>query len=174
MPHVPPDSFCGACGGRLDLTRPRPVCTTCGRIRYQDPKVGVGVVVRDEAGRLLLVRRGVGPGKGAWALPAGFVDAGEDPRGAAARETLEETGLVVEVGAVLEVYPGPAVTGGHGASLFVAFEATVTGGDLAAADDATDAAFFAPDNLPALAFDSTTDAAQRSASPLAQRAAPLP
>lgn len=118
-------------------------------------------MVLDRAGRLLLVRRGVGPGRGAWALPAGFVDAGEDPRRAAARETLEETGLQVEVGAVVEVYPGPATTGARGATFFLAFEATVVGGALAAADDALDAGFFALDALPALAFDSTRDAAGR-------------
>jgi len=50
-------------------------------VHHRDPKVGVGVVVHDEAGRLLLVRRAVDPGRGRWALPAGFVDAGEDPRG---------------------------------------------------------------------------------------------
>jgi ADP-ribose pyrophosphatase YjhB (NUDIX family) len=120
----------------------------------------LGVVVVQE-GRLLLVRRGVEPGKGLWALPAGYVDAGEDPREAAAREALEETGLQVQVGRIVDVYPS-AVTGGHrGASFFLAFEAEVRGGQLAAADDALDAGFFSPDELPELAFDSTRDAAAR-------------
>ena len=116
------------------------------------------MVVHDERGRLLLVRRSVGPGKGLWALPAGFVDAGEDPRHAAAREALEETGLRVQVGAVVDVYPTP---GPGGASFFLAFEATVVGGTLAAGDDALDARFFASDQLPELAFPSTMDAARR-------------
>ena len=150
--------FCTRCGGALDPAGPRPVCTGCGRTHYADPKVGVGVVVLDRRGRLLLVRRGVGPGKGLWALPAGFVDAGEDPRLAAAREALEETGLVVEVGAVVDVYPG---SGTGGASFFLAFEATVVGGALAAADDALDAGFFGAGELPELAFPSTADAARR-------------
>jgi len=144
---------------RLDGgARPLPTCTGCGRVHHLDPKVGVGAVVRDDAGRLLLVRRGVQPGKGLWALPAGYVDAGEDPRDAAAREVQEETGLVVRCGAVIDVYPG-----GGGASFFLAFEAELDGGTLAAADDALDAAFHALDDLPELAFASTLDVVRRLA-----------
>jgi 8-oxo-dGTP diphosphatase len=154
--------YCSACAGRLDHSGRHPVCTGCGRTHHRDPKVGVGVVVVQD-GRLLLVRRGVQPGKGLWALPAGYVDAGEDPREAAAREALEETGLQVRVGAVVDVYAGTGtVSGGHrGASFFLAFEADVVGGTLAAADDALDAGFFGPEELPELAFDSTRDAVAR-------------
>ena len=157
-----PATFCTACGSALDTARPHPTCTGCGRTQFRDPKVGVGVVVRDEHGRLLLVRRAVAPGKGLWALPAGFVDADEDPRAAAAREAQEETGLVVDVGAVVDVYPVP---GRGGASFFLAFEAEVVGGTLQAADDALEARFFALDQLPELAFDSTLDAARRTGRP---------
>lgn len=118
----------------------------------------MGVVVHDDRDRLLLVRRGVDPGKGLWSLPAGFVDAGEDPRAAAAREAREETGLIVEVGEIVDVYPGQHDRGG--ASFFLAFRAVVTGGTLQAADDALDAAFFDRAALPPLAFASTVDAAR--------------
>ena len=151
--------FCSACGGPLDGATPHPACTACGRTAFRDPKVGVGAVVLDRAGRLLLVRRGVDPQRGRWALPAGFVDAGEDPRAAAAREVREETGLDVEVGDVVDVYAGSAATGG-GASFFIAFRARVVGGALEAGDDAEDAAFFAQDGLPDLAFASTAAAAR--------------
>lgn len=157
-----PATFCPACAAPLDRSGQHPVCTACGRTHFRDPKVGVGVVVHDEHGRLLLVRRGVGPGKGLWALPAGFVDADEDPRIAAAREAREETGLHVEVGAVVDVYATP---GKGGASFFLAFAATVVGGTLAAADDALDAGFFGADELPELAFESTRDAARRVRGP---------
>lgn len=122
---------------------------------HRDPKVGVGVVVRDGAGRLLLVQRSMNPGRGSWALPAGYVDAGEDPRAAAAREALEETGLVVRVGRVIDVYTG---TDG-GASFFLSFEAELLGGELAAGDDAAAVGFFGPGELPPLVFDSTRAAA---------------
>jgi len=150
--------YCSACANPLDRSGRNPVCSGCGRTHYRDPKVGVGVVVLDEHRRLLLVRRGVDPGRGLWALPAGYVDADEDPRLAAARETLEETGLVVQVGRVVDVY---ANAGTGGASFFLAFEAVVVAGTLAAADDALDAGFFVVDDLPELAFVSTQDAAAR-------------
>lgn len=153
-------TFCTACSAPLKHTGRAPICTGCGRTHYRNPKVGVGVVVVDR-GRLLLVRRGVPPGQGLWALPAGYVDEGEDPREAAAREAQEETGLHVEVGRVVDVYPGAASGAGHGASFFLAFEARVVGGSLAAADDALDAGFFAPHELPELAFASTQDAVRR-------------
>ena len=154
----PPQDHCAFCGELLDDASPR-VCTSCGRTAYRDPKVGVGAVVRDDAGRLLLVRRGIPPAKGLWSLPAGFVDADEDPRAAAAREALEETGLVVEVGDVVDVWAG----GGGRASFFLAFTATVVGGVLQAGDDAAEAAFFALDALPELAFASTRAVADRLA-----------
>jgi ADP-ribose pyrophosphatase YjhB (NUDIX family) len=151
--------FCVACGGPLSQrTEPRTPqrCETCGRLHFRDPKVGVGVVVHDEAGRLLLVRRGVDPAKGKWALPAGFVDAGEDPRDAAKREALEETGLEVVVGKVIDVYPGEP---GSGVTFFLSFSAELVGGHLQAGDDATEVGFFGSDELPELAFSSTTSAA---------------
>ena len=143
--------FCPFCGGALVAQDRAQRCSICDRTHHRDPKVGVGVVVRDLDGRLLLVRRGVQPGRGLWSLPAGYVDADEDPRDAAARECLEETGLVVRVGAVLGVHRS---TGG-GASFFLAFAATAVDGQLAAGDDATDAGFFPDDDLPPLAFEST-------------------
>ena len=70
---------------------------------YPDrPIVGVGAVIV-ENGRVLLARRGRPPLEGQWSLPGGVVELGETLRAAAEREALEETGLVVEAGEVLEV-----------------------------------------------------------------------
>jgi 8-oxo-dGTP diphosphatase len=151
--------YCPACGAALPGWSGPGVpqrCERCGRLHFRDPKVAVGVVVRDDRDRLLLVCRGVEPEAGRWALPAGFVDAGEDPREAARREALEETGLDVIVGAVIDVYPGEV---GSGVTFFMSFAATASGGTLRAGDDATDVGFFAADALPPLAFRSTELAA---------------
>jgi ADP-ribose pyrophosphatase len=68
----------------------------------EHPIVGVGAVIV-KGHRVLLARRGRPPLLGHWSLPGGVVELGETLRAAAEREALEETGLVVEAGEVLEV-----------------------------------------------------------------------
>ena len=65
----------------------------------------MAVLVEDD-GQVLLVRRANEPQRGLWTLPAGFVDAGEDPVLAAERECLEETGLRVKITGLLDVIFG--------------------------------------------------------------------
>jgi len=147
--------FCLDCGGSM-VTKPvagvdRRVCIACRRIHYADPKIAVGVAVfRDDA--LLLVRRVMEPGRGRWALPGGWVDAGQDPREAAAREALEEAGVVVEVGEIVDAFLNPPEDGG---ALFLLFDARWVSGEPAANDDADDAGFFPQEQMPPLAFAST-------------------
>jgi 8-oxo-dGTP diphosphatase len=147
--------FCVLCAAPMSTRdvhgTPRRVCDGCGHVHYTDPKVAVGVAVF-RAGRLLLVRRVMAPGRGKWSLPGGYLDAGEDPRGAAAREALEEAGVHVTVGPVVDVFANPPDDGG---AVFVLFSATWLRGEPVAGDDADDAAFFGRDELPPLAFAST-------------------
>lgn len=68
------------------------------------PLVGVGAVILDrEQRKVLLVKRGREPAKGRWSIPGGLVDVGEALEEALKREVLEETGLEVEVGPLVEV-----------------------------------------------------------------------
>lgn len=155
-------AFCPRCGSpmrtRQVADKPRRVCPTCRYVYFTDPKVGVGVAVVED-GRLLLIKRAMNPERGKWSLPAGFIDQGEDPKDAAAREALEETGLIVRIEGVLDVFHNPP--GAGGASVFILYRAQIIGGELAAADDAADAGFFALDQLPELAFASTKAAVAR-------------
>lgn len=102
-----------------------------------------GGVIRDGAGRLLLVLRGNEPGRGSWSVPGGRVEPGEDERAAVAREVREETGLDVEVGALL----GRVVRGPYA---IADYACTVTGGALAPGDDAVACRWAAPEDLPRL------------------------
>lgn len=148
--------FCDRCGTSLveaeRFGRTRPFCITCERTIFEDPKVAVVVFVV-EGDSVLLVKRLHDPGKGGWALPAGFVDADEDPRLAAVRETQEETGLQVEIVALLDVLHRPDPDGL--ADIIIAYRGHVIGGTLTAADDAEDAAWFPRDALPSLALVTT-------------------
>ena len=155
-------AFCPRCGSPMRTQRvadkPRRICPSCRYVYFTDPKVGVGVAVV-ENGRLLLVKRAMNPERGKWSLPAGFVDQGEDPKETATREALEETGLIVQIEGVLDVFHNPP--GAGGASVFILYRAQVIGGRLLAGDDAADAGFFALDQLPELAFTSTKAAVAR-------------
>ena len=132
--------------------RERPVCPQCGWIHFADPKVAAAVLIEKD-GRVLLVRRINEPFRGLWTLPAGFINAEEDPAEAAARECLEETGLFVHITAVVDIVAGREHA--RGADFVIVYAAEVVGGSLAAADDADEAEWFPIESLPPLAFRAT-------------------
>lgn len=107
-----------------------------------------------EAPRVLLIERGHEPFRGRWALPGGFVDHGEHPDRAAARELVEETGLAGLPLRQFRVFGDPdRDPRGHTVSVVYVAEVAgappaVTGGD-----DAARAGWFPLDALPPLAFD---------------------
>jgi ADP-ribose pyrophosphatase YjhB (NUDIX family) len=148
--------YCPICGSKLIIAnrvgRDRPVCPSCDWVFFPDPKVAVVVViVRD--GEVLLTRRVNTPQQGMWTFPGGFVDAGEDPVGAAERECLEETGLVVKVSGLVDVFSGQEHP--RGADILIVYHGEISNGVIQPGDDADLADFFHMDKLPPLAFQTT-------------------
>jgi len=101
-------NFCSHCGQPVTLrvpegdNRPRFVCSACGTIHYQNPKIVAGCVPEHD-GKILLCRRAIEPRRGYWTIPAGFMENGETTQDAARREALEEALADVEVGSLLAV-----------------------------------------------------------------------
>lgn len=143
--------YCNRCGQPLSAQekfgRLRPVCTTCGFVRFDDPKVAVAAVIT-QADQILLVKRAIDPERGKWALPAGYVDRGEDPSLALIREVREETGLEVVTTQLVDVMF-------DGLVILIVYRAHITGGTLCADDDAEACDWFSAQNLPELGFRST-------------------
>jgi ADP-ribose pyrophosphatase YjhB (NUDIX family) len=109
------------------------------------PKVGVGCIVFDERGRILLIKRLYPPGRGRWSIPGGHVEEGEDVLEAARRELYEETGIDADPVGVMNVdtlivYDEKRNIKYHYVLIDILF--TNPRGELKAGDDATEAGFF--------------------------------
>ncbi|MFH2005980.1 MAG: NUDIX hydrolase [bacterium] len=147
---------CPACGGELGLRDlkqgepPRHVCRLCGRIEYLDPKVAA-CVVPERDGRILLLRRGINPGRGKWVMPGGFVDRGELPAEAAVREALEEVGLEVEAGKLVGVFGSPDKP------IIIVYQTASVSGEARPLDETLEVRWYTPAEIPwdELAFSST-------------------
>ncbi len=99
-------NFCSHCGSSAlerripeGDTLPRWICSNCGTVHYQNPKVVVGCLPEWD-GQVLLCKRAIEPRHGLWTLPAGFLENGETILAGAVRETVEEARAQVEVGAL--------------------------------------------------------------------------
>jgi thiamine-phosphate pyrophosphorylase len=148
--------FCPRCGEKLEKrlveNRDRDCCPVCQLVVYENPVPATAVVIFNERGELLLVKRGQEPGKGKWCLPGGFQETGETPEECALRELHEETGICGRVvGLVaMEMSPNPLVP----EVLVIGYRVGNVGGELKAGDDALAAAYFPLRQLPELAFQS--------------------
>lgn len=149
--------FCSRCGAELRFgpvygeDRHRSSCSDCGHIAYVNPRLVVSALPVTDDG-IVLIRRGIEPGLGLWAQPGGFLEIDETVVEAAVRETLEETGLLIQPGEVVGLY-----TRLEAAVVVLVYEARITGGIQTTTPEALEVRTFAPDELPwtELAFKTT-------------------
>jgi ADP-ribose pyrophosphatase YjhB (NUDIX family)/ribosomal protein L37E len=153
--------FCPLCGAPMEprMLMPenveRKVCTQCGFVLFPGPKLVAGCFVID-AGRVLLIRRGIEPALGKWTFPGGYVDFGENSADAAIRETREEAGMRVALGPLLGVFTdqtAPALT-------VIVYLAAPGQESPRVSEEASEVQYFAPAEIPwhDLAFATTSDA----------------
>jgi ADP-ribose pyrophosphatase YjhB (NUDIX family) len=142
-------NHCSRCGAALRLgmvpgeDRERLACDACGFVAYVNPRLVVTCLPVTDAGEVMLLRRGIEPGRGLWAQPGGFMEIDETVEGGAVRETLEETGLLVEPGHIVGLYTRP-----EAAIVVIAFEARIVGGAATLTPEALEVRPFAPDAIP--------------------------
>jgi len=148
------NKFCPTCGSNL-LERKidgivRTACPECGWIHYANPlPSAVAFVLRDDR-EILFIKRGVEPGKGRWALPSGFIEAGEIPEETALRELKEETGITGRLRDLIGVYTERTKL--YGNVLLIAYRIDQVSGILCPGTDASDARFFSIHKLPKVPF----------------------
>jgi ADP-ribose pyrophosphatase YjhB (NUDIX family) len=142
-------NYCSRCGAALRLgplpgeDRERLACEACGYIAYVNPRLVVTALPVTDAGEVMLLRRGIEPGRGLWAQPGGFMEIDETVREGAIRETIEETGLIVEPGDIVGLYTRP-----EAAIVVIAFVARIVGGAPTPTHEALEIRPFAPDAIP--------------------------
>jgi len=140
---------CSRCGTELlegpipGEDRDRLHCPVCGYIAYVNPRLVVTTLPLTEQGEVILIRRGIEPAYGTWAQPGGFLEVDETVHEGAIRETLEETGLIVEPGEIIGLYSRL-----EAAVVVLLVEARIVGGRSRTSPEALAIQAFAPDAIP--------------------------
>lgn len=150
-------NFCNQCGARVELRTPegdhlpRYVCTACGTIHYENPRLVVGCVPEHD-GRILICKRAIEPRRGFWTIPAGFMENDETLQQAAARESQEEALADVRIGSLLSV-----VHVLHAHQVHVFFRATLPKAQFGAGPESLAVKLIRPEEIPwdDIAFPST-------------------
>jgi ADP-ribose pyrophosphatase YjhB (NUDIX family) len=141
-------NYCSDCGASVELrvpagdTLPRYVCTSCGTIHYENPKMVVGCIPEWE-NRILLCRRAIEPRIGLWTVPAGFMENGETTAQGAARETLEEANARVEVLGLYALFNIPHIN-----QVYMLFRARLLDLDFSAGAESLETRLFEENEVP--------------------------
>jgi 8-oxo-dGTP diphosphatase len=137
----------------------------------EHPLIGVGAVVV-EGGRALLVRRNTEPLRGEWSVPGGMLELGEKLRDGVRREALEETGVQVEPGEVLDVFDS-IFTDALGQTQYhyvlIDYLCRPVSGEAQAGSDVSDVRWVSAEALPAMGLRPTTEQVVRKGLKLAAK-----
>ncbi len=151
--------FCPYCGSRTSKQQEedtwRDFCSACNLFFYDNPLPVVSTILVSDR-KILLVKRGKKPYRGAWCLPTGFAETGERIEEAALRELEEETGIKGRIVNLVDV--DSCINYFYGDLLFLTFEAELVTGSPSPGGDAVGAKFFPIERVPRLAFSSNEQA----------------
>jgi ADP-ribose pyrophosphatase YjhB (NUDIX family) len=141
--------FCPACAAEVSAAGGRVECEACGFRAYASSKPTASALCVDDAGRVLLSRRGIEPFKGRWDFPGGFLDEHEHPLDCLRRELHEEAGVEIEphelLGVWVDQYGGD---GSAATTLNLYWTARIVAGEPEPADDVAELRWFGPDEIP--------------------------
>lgn len=149
----PSGEYCRKCSHAMSLVvieeREVQRCANCGHIEWNPPvPVAVAIIAGQKPKSIVLVQRGIEPRKGQWCLPAGFLNTGESPAAAAAREGKEESNLDIVVGELpVRIITPP----GRNQNLHF-YLALSSSGEMKPGSDALAVGEFTEDELPTIAF----------------------
>lgn len=140
--------FCSNCGMPVERrvppgdNLPRHVCTACGTIHYENPKLVVGCIPEWD-NRVLLCRRAIEPRHGLWTVPAGFMENGETTAEGAQRETLEEANARVEILGLYALFNIPHIN-----QVYMLFRARLLDLDFYPGAESLETRLFAQEEIP--------------------------
>jgi len=140
--------YCSQCGNNLEFKIPegdnrnRYICTVCGFIHYQNPKIVVGTVPM-LGDQVMLCLRGIEPRMNFWTLPAGFLENGESLAEGAKRECEEEALISPNVQSMIAV-----VDVIHAEQIYVFFRATIKDDSFGAGEESLDVKLYKLSEIP--------------------------
>lgn len=141
-------SYCKKCGQTTQESipdgdhLPRAVCSSCGYIHYENPKLIVGCIP-EWKNKILLCKRAIEPRFGLWTLPAGFMENRETTAAGAARETLEEANANVHDLEAFTLYDIP-----HISQVYLMFRAKLTAPEYSVSPESSEVQLFDEENIP--------------------------
>jgi ADP-ribose pyrophosphatase YjhB (NUDIX family) len=122
--------------------RERMICTDCGYVLYDNPKIVVGSVAH-WGERVLLCRRSIEPRSGFWTLPAGYLELNESASAGAEREAWEEANARIEIEGLLAIYDIPRIS-----QVQLIFRARLLDAEISAGPESLEVGLFGWEEIP--------------------------